>query len=171
MSNSTKTRMQLGKDGETQVLAVLCNLGIPAVLGKYSPFPYVDIVAWGVVRVEVKVARPNHYGHFVFAFWSQVRTGLKADVLVLGCVTSDKTTYHTFDPGNPVFYHADGGLKTATIYIPDRVATTEPRGTLTPEMMHTAADNWDLITASRERIGKAIADGSYPYERLCINPK
>lgn len=152
---------------ERLVLDKLIKQGIYATSGKLTPFPYVDIVAWGCVRVEVKSAtlRSNHgYAmRYQFAFTAHQQIyGFQADIVILVCLNGDKAedTYHVFPVDFPIFYFK-GVLKSGVGYSPQRKKKerTKIRPSLSKQIMDDHQDAWHLIEEKRLEISQRLRSG------------
>jgi len=138
--------------GEGLVIAKLREHGIYAEKGAGGHHKYVDVVAWGCVRIEVKSARLNGNGRFDFTIGRRANSFHAHDLIVLVCMHPDNTTtFHVFKPEHPVFYRPRGRLKRGVAYIPDAKNRKGRRFgmPLTDELMAEHQDRWDLIEECR----------------------
>lgn len=124
--------------------------GIPSLPGKALNYSWVDIVAFGCVRIELKSSRlmPAKHPYFIWTISrTQIERGVLADLIMLMCRYEDKTTFHLFKPDCPAFY--DNGIrKTGFTY---RLGATAPmkmrkgRPIMTQSMMDEGLDRLSLI--------------------------
>lgn len=143
-------------DTENAVITKLRTHGIWATSGKASGFKYVDVVAWGAVRIEVKSASLNAAECFDFRFSAkQVRAGVNADFIVLICMDGGSGTFHVFPANHPAFYNSKG-LISRVRYNPDRKAGFEREHILTLEMLLEYQDAWHLIEEKRLEISEHL---------------
>lgn len=138
--------------GEWLVKSHLRSLGIFAEKGAGGHHKYVDLVAWGCVRIEVKTSTLIN-GRFQFSIGRRANSFHGHDLVILVCKwPDDQATYHVFRPDHPVFYKSRGQLKRGVIYNP----TPQHRHndglngmTLSAEIMAEHQDRWDLIEECR----------------------
>lgn len=158
-----------GEQSERDVVSVLLSNGIYATGGKASAFKYIDVVAWGCVRIEVKSStlRSNNYPDdlaYTFGFTAnQQKRGIDADLVVLVCLgkTNTQNTYHIFPSNHPVFYKY-GRLKSAVVYstIKKRPYMRVRGGiAMSHTLMHQHQDAWHLIEEKRFEISQRLRSG------------
>lgn len=99
---------------ETYVITWLRNKGIYASPGKVSEYTWVDVVAWGCIRVEVKYGEFNGRTYLFRFTQSQVEEGVRADVIAL--VVGEEV--YIFRADHPYFYDNDNRLRPAVVYTP-----------------------------------------------------
>src|SRR5690348_1088427 len=78
-----KPKHQAGHPSEDSTIAEMRRQGIFATSGKASDYHYVDVVAWGCVRVEVKLAMKDRNGFTIAFSDDQVKYGIRGDVVVI----------------------------------------------------------------------------------------
>lgn len=126
----------------------LHSKGIPALPGKALSYAWVDIIAFGCVRVEVKYSTLLEGEHFKFTLTpGQKKRGLLGDVVMLICDYGTRTTSHLFLPSFPAFY-INGKLKTGFHFTPGALKALKfgaTRVVMTQPMMDNAQDNIRLI--------------------------
>jgi len=142
---------QIPKDqSEITAIEYLKAKGIPSLPGKALKYSWVDIVAFGCIRIELKSSKlfTNTYPHFKWTVSStQLERGILADLIMLMCRYEDKTTFHLFKPDCPAFYD-NGKRKTGFTY---RLGASAPkkyragRPIMTETMMDEAHDRLTLI--------------------------
>lgn len=135
---------------EQQCIEYMRSLGIYATTGKASEFAWVDLVAWGCIKIEVKLGE-HSFGRERSSNWLwrfsnvQIKKRLLADVIVL-IIPYETPEYYVFEATHPVFYKG-GRLKTGVQYM-ERPAHRKNRKTsvpMTPEMMNAARDDWTIL--------------------------
>lgn len=133
--------------GERFGIDYLHSMGIPALPGKALSYAWVDVIAFGCVRVEVKYST-LHNGRFKFSLTpKQNSRGVLGDVILLVCDYGTKATYHLFLPSHPAFYINDK-LKTGFHFTPNALTAAKfgkTRVVMTQPMMDSAHDNVRLI--------------------------
>lgn len=126
----------------------LHSKGIPALPGKALSFAWVDVIAFGCVRVEVKYSTLLEGEHFKFTLTpGQKKRGLLGDVVMLVCDYGTRATFHLFLPSFPAFYINDK-LKTGFHFTPGALKARKfgaTRVVMTQPMMDSAQDNVRLI--------------------------
>lgn len=137
---------------ETMVIAELRKKGIYAASGKSSEYNYVDVVAWGCIRIEVKLGEPqslkgNKSYNFRFSR-AQVESGMRADIVVL--VVNEM--FYVFPANHPMFYKSNGQLKTTVSYTFNSGRDNKDL------LMQQHKNNWQLIEDIRQSISQAFMD-------------
>lgn len=144
----TQRTSATGRYLEYEVIEKLRNMGIHATFGRYSPWKWVDIVAWGCVRIEVKTAQFND-GKFQFRLTQEGSTheGWNAsDLVLLICRYGDENnTFHLFRRSHPVFYRPDGTVKTGVVYRPGGNPIKPYGHALSDLLMARYQDRWEMI--------------------------
>lgn len=150
-----KARNQKGdhKTRETELIAnsYLNSKGIPTLMGGVNGYAFVDIVAFGCIKIETKhsVITDNH-GVKTFRFGltpMQIKRGLLADFVLLICCYESERTFHLFPVEHPVFMR-NGKRKTAVEYVPDKNLVGSRKSTrlvLNDKLMTEHQDRTDLI--------------------------
>lgn len=145
---------------ERLVVAKLNSLGIPACPGKAISHAHVDVVAWGLVNIEVKYSTLKQGGYAFITTPTQRKNGFRAHVVILICDPEDAPpTFHLFPNDHPAFY-MDGRMKHAVHYDP---AVTQHkheanRVVLTKGLMDASRDQWDMIEQCRVRLSKRLRE-------------
>lgn len=148
--------------GENLVIEKLKSMGIYAAPGKSSEWKHIDVVVWGCVKIEVKMANAKPNGSYQFSFASQSVRGLKSDLIVLIPLNEQGGTFHIFYPDHPAFFRTDNniefarsatGRKNAVHFNPDRSCVKSTFGeTLSPEVMAEHQNLWGLIEECRLKV-------------------
>ena len=134
---------------ETEAIEVLRSAGIYASTGIASEWTWVDVVAWGCVRIEVKTSNFKN-GRFNFSLCPRIHANWdKNDLLMLACNWWAETTYHIFPMNYDLFYRADGSLIDHLCYIPDPKFRRKTLA-ITTEIMDQHQNNWGLIEKQRQ---------------------
>lgn len=155
---------QAGEEGECIAVAKLRSIGIYATSGKSSEFTHVDVVAWGAVRIETKTADKKTDGTYSFAFSSQRRSGIHADLILLILRDNEEIDYHLFPATHPIFFK-HGKVKNTVQYIPH--AHHRKRGFyLSPSIMNEFRDAWYLIEEKRLELSRQLAGECFKPERV-----
>lgn len=138
------------EQSEIAAIDYLKTHGVPSLPGKALKYSWVDIVAFGCIRIEVKSSKLITAKHPYFKWTvsqTQLDRGILADLIMLMCRYEDKTTFHLFKPDCPAFY--DNGIrKTGFTY---RLGATAPmkrrngRPIMTKTMMDEGLDRLSLI--------------------------
>lgn len=167
----TRTKKTTSEYSDSIAIDKLNSLGIYTTPGKASMFDWVDAVAWGCVRIEVKLARLGQEGRYVFSFSSQKDIGIQADLVMLIPVNGDKMTFHLFPADHPVFYTLTGlskGLKDSLEYIPNahhRTRVHSNKIILTKSLMDEYENAWHLIEQKRAGVQQALLNGTFDPQR------
>lgn len=129
----------------------LASNGIPVLPGKALSHSWVDVIAFGCIKIEVKFARLKRvYGKDTFTFTAtnrQSQNGFRADIILLICDYHTHMTYHLFSAANPVFY-MNGRIKIGLTFVPGRTVPLKHgnnRVVMVQDMMDHAQDNIQLI--------------------------
>lgn len=151
--NKIVARQIPGQSAEYTVIEHLKSMGIYAAPGKCSEWRWVDVVAWGCVRIEVKSSTLYPDNTYVFTFTPRQRQrGIQSDLVVLLPIGDTETTFHVFKSNDPIFYKKDGTLRQSVEYQIFPKFYRKGYGTLTSEKMSDAKDNWGLIEDIRQRM-------------------
>lgn len=150
--------------GETLALKLMSSIGVYAVPARLSVHKFVDIIAWGCVKIEVKTSTVEADGRCQFNFTSQTYAGndLHGDLTLLIPVKPDGSavSYHLFPSDHPVFFKADGKRKRGVQYIPNPKKSRHAGGIrLTKDLMQSYQNAWHLLEAERLRYAHAVMTG------------
>lgn len=128
---------------------------VSALPGKAISASNVDVVAWGCVWIEIKLARlASECGVMKYKFDTtpkQQERGFLADVVMLICDNHGQMTFHLFEANDPVFYIHDR-VKTGFTFTPGAEKArkhSNNRVVMTQPMMDEAEDRYELIEAYR----------------------
>lgn len=151
-TNRDKAIVETWRPAEQEVINHLRSIGIYATSGVASQWNWVDVVAWGCVRIEVKTSNIQD-GRFQFNLCPKIRANWhKNDLLLFVCRWESAITYHLFPVDFDLFYRDDGSIKDHLTYIPNpKFRHNKP--VLTPEIMSAYQDNWGLIEDRRRAWG------------------
>lgn len=140
-----------GHLSEGEVISLLKAMGVYAAPGKCSEFNYVDVVAWGCVRIEVKTSTRKTDGTYTFAFTpKQRKNGVRGDLIMLVCKDGDSTTHHLF-PSNHSCFYMNGRLKGGVMFDPVQTRRKSGHGArITAALMKQHQDAWGLIEIYRK---------------------
>lgn len=138
---------------ENALLNALHQQGIPAWPGKAMSHAFADIVAWGVVRIEVKTAVPDERGRYIWHFTpSQVKSGIRGDIIALAL---DDHRYSLL-PHDSVAFLRDGERKSAITYPNSRIGMR-----MVNEAIEQGIGNWGLIQTVRDVLCIQLQQGQY----------
>lgn len=153
------------KTRETELIAnaYLNKHGIPTLMGGIKNYSFVDIVAFGCIKIETKYSNlTERNGLKAFRFTMsplQVKRGLLADFILLVCEKGTKgQTFHVFPVNHPVLYR-NGKLKSAVEYVSDedRIGTRKStRYVLDNNLMNEYQDRLDLIWDKLHTISEGL---------------
>lgn len=132
---------------EALVIDRLRSFGIFASPGKSSIYRWIDVVAWGCVRIEVKASTLHKNGMYQFGI-GRGKHGKEKDRsdLVVLVALGDEPSFHVFPSDHPVFYHPNGSPKSAVSYATRGNPPKSGRGVvLNSELMAQAKDRWELV--------------------------
>jgi hypothetical protein len=143
---------QIPKDqSEIAAIEYLRAKGIPSLPGKSLKYSWVDVVAFGCIRIEVKSSKLFTDSNYPYFKWSvsstQLERGVLADLIMLMCRYEDKTTFHMFKPDCPAFW-INGQRKTGFAYRLGAIETKKHikgRVIMTENMMDESQDKLKLI--------------------------
>lgn len=148
-------------DGEREVLALLHQQGIPAVPGKALSHKWADIIAWGIVRIEVKCSTRHGNGECRWGFTpKQVREGVRGQVIVL-MQNTDVPVFYVLPSQSPVFYR-NGERKTGVLY---PLKTIWPEAVTANRLMAESVNHWSLINETRDALCEELRRGHYDINR------
>jgi len=134
--------------GEAILIAYLRSNGVYAAPGKCSEWRWIDVVAFGCVRIECKYSEGQHKEHFAFAFgYRQRNVGISADVVALICDDGIEPTFHLFDIRDAVFDGIRAKTKRSLSFIrnPKSVKGGRKTSILNTTNMAAARDNISVI--------------------------
>lgn len=164
MRARNKTRKTVPKTqalvlSEQILISKLHSLGIPALPGKAISHAHVDVVAWGIVDIEVKYSGLKDGRYSFITSTAQRQRGFLAHVVVLICDSGDNDpTFHLFEAKHPVFYMDEGQMKHAITYDPRVIQHKHEsnRVVLTNALMESAQDNWEMIETLRVQLADTL---------------
>ena len=132
-----------GVQHEQQLINKLKSLGFYACSGKKSRSRWVDIVVFGCIAVEAKLARKKRSAYGWTFSPKQVRDGIRGEIVVFMIQDGNTTDYYVLHADEPVLYRDDGQLKPYISYSPN-----SSHGRTNKEMlakMKCAKNNFQLI--------------------------
>lgn len=163
---------------ETENLAIryLATCGIPALPGKANMMPDTDIVALGVVGIEVKLGTWSHQGRREICSFSttpkQQQRGFLAHLVMMIVPRDFAFTFHIMDAAHPAFFK-DGHVKSSWGYVEDRYESLKFGSyytVLTEDVMQEARDNTALVLQKAQEISEALRSGKTLAELLpCVS--
>lgn len=153
-------RNRAGSVTEKMTVDRLRSFGIYAAPGKCSEYTWVDVVAWGCVRIEVKHATLNKRGSYQFHMgYKRGEEKDRSDLVVL-ILLDLQPRFFVFRSSDPVFYHEDGTTKRSVNYAPDGNGPKKAQGvSLATEIMSEAEDRWELVEEKRQEVIDKLEGG------------
>ncbi len=138
-----------GHTSENQTIQILQSVGIFATPGKVSSRLHYDIVAWGIVNIEVKLGIFSNGGPDArFRFTHRQVSHPRRDLCVLIMPRKHDKTYHVFRATHDIFYKYDGAHRPSVYYHPNP-KFTRPHSLvgpkLTKDIMIAHQNYWELI--------------------------
>ena len=147
-----------GIEHEQQLINKLKSLGFYACSGKKSRSRWVDIVVFGCIAVEAKLAVTKNRRTYYWSFTpKQVRDGIRGEIVVFMIQDGNTTDYYVLHADEPVLYNDDGQLKPHISYSP-----SSSHGRTSKEMLATmrrAKNNFELITDVLQQKTKLMKQG------------
>jgi hypothetical protein len=136
--------VESGVPHENDIIQKLRSIGIYACSGKRSRARWVDIMVFGCVGVEAKLAtkKGNSYS---WTFTSkQVQQGIRGDIVIFMIDHDNRPTdYFVVKADSPFIRHGNGDLKESVNYTPDsNHALVDQEFN---EFMEESKNYWDLI--------------------------
>lgn len=143
---TVKKKHQASRPSEDSTIAEMKRHGIFATSGKASDYHYVDVVAWGCVRVEVKLATKDGNGYTVSFSDDQVKDGIRGDVVVMIIPSEFGDAYYVLPVDFPLFYR-EGKLQYRM-----SVTMNAQREAWRWQMVSRYRAAWHLIEEARWRV-------------------
>ena len=149
-------------NGEATVIDELWRQGIYAANGRAAPWRYVDVIAWGCVRIEVKTSHPYYPKHgisleFQFGMGSNRRKDFdNCDIVIMLARWEDGDEFYIFPADHPVFRNAKGDLKYGISWRPFANHRKITPWLCSNEVMEAHRDNWGIIEEYRRNFKKII---------------
>jgi len=129
---------------EQELIHKLKSLGYYACSGKKSRSRWVDVVVFGCIAIEAKLAQnKNKNGHGFRFSVKQARDGIRAEVVVFIIKRDGVTDYYILPASSPVLYDDNGNLKAYISYTPN--SNHGRTSQLMLDTMATAKNNWQLL--------------------------
>lgn len=105
---------RIPNEGEAKAIAWLKRFGIPANGGKnIEAVKWLDVLAWGCVRIEVKYSKTNAQGIWSWVMYSvnnKAQEAMPHLILLIGeDVRTGTTRYFLFDAQHPEFFNGNTG--------------------------------------------------------------
>lgn len=167
-----KSKREAQTETEGQVISRFFREGIFATPGKSSQWHWIDIVAWGCVKIEVKssVFTPSAGYQFMFTP-KQIKQNFQSDIVCLLCIKDGETSYHLFPSDHQVFFKPSGERKRGIGYNPGYGSTKHYKRfglSLSDGLMEFHRDNWALIETVRNRIQMEIKNEVYNADKSVL---
>jgi hypothetical protein len=158
-----KPRQKAGNSIEGLVIWKLRSTGVYAAPGKCSEYRWVDVVARGCVRIEVKGSSRHRNGHYQwFIGPKKAREDERSDFVVL-VMLDDAPSFFVFPSEHPAFYHQGGIPKRGVRYTPSANVYKASGVSLNDDLMEAHRDRFDLIDAKSQEIERALMDQITPF--------
>jgi len=142
---------------EQELINKLASVGIPALPGKALAHKWADVIAWGCVMIEVKLATFDGRSYSWTFTPKQSGDGVRGHIIVL-MTYNHGYDYHVFGAYESIFYNDDGNLKTGVMWTPNR-SNVGREAALTDKIMHFAKRQWVVINNARDDIVDALKSG------------
>ena len=140
-------------DSENALLNALHQQGIPAWPGKAMSHTFADVIAWGIVKIEVKYAAPDERGRFKWHFTpSQVKAGVRGHITVLAL----ENRYSVLRSDDPLFYHPDGERKSGFVYPNSRSGLA-----FVNQAIEAGINHWSIVQTVRDELCQQLREGRY----------
>lgn len=140
-------------EGEILAIKRLMADGIFATSGKSSQWgKFIDVVAWGCIKIEVKHATIDNRGRWQWTFASTINETTQPPdfILLIGQYKDGNLDYHLFPANHPVFFK-NGKRKTGIMYQVESTQRNKRQHyvTLTPQIMRDYQDAFHQIETAR----------------------
>lgn len=167
-----KSKNEAQTETEGLVIARLFREGIFAAPGKSSQWHWIDVTAWGCVKVEVKSSNLMGSGYQFMFTPKQISKQFQSDIICLLCMNGNDVSYHLFPSDHQVFFLPNGKRKRGLGY--DPLSTIRKNGyrfgiSLDTPLMNQHKDNWSLIETVRNRIQLEIRNEVYDADKSVLN--
>jgi hypothetical protein len=149
--------------GEILAIDMLCRNGIFATSGKStSNGKWIDVMAWGCVKIEVKYSAENTDGCWGFGFTSTRNKNTQHPhlIMLIGERYTGERRYYLFPENHPVFFNEFGERKKGIGYKIDAIRRSDnlPQVTLTEDLLKSHRNAWHLIEMQRQRVIMELTD-------------
>lgn len=153
-------RGKAGHPSEKLVIDRLRSFGVYAVPGKSSEWHWIDVVAWGCVRIEVKAASVNARGVFTFNMGKKRgKEKDRSDLVVLVMLYDEDPRFFVLESAHPVFYHPDGRPKLGVGHATNGGTPKNGHGVvLNAELLSASEDRWELVEERRLEIAREVRE-------------
>lgn len=153
-----------GEIPELLVVEQLKKLGVPARRTS-ADVAYVDVEAWGCVRIEVKSSKLHHHSsleheQYKFAFSPDQKGEMVCDIIVL-VLLEPQISFHVFPSNHHIFFyrssvrgHTQGARKSAVVYTPN--AKHLHRNAVTEDLLLLHKNTWELVEECRLMISAKL---------------
>lgn len=145
-ANKGASRSLPGQPGEALLIETLIANGVYAAPGKSSVWKYVDVVAWGCIRIEVKQSSASREGRYTFQF-PQNRKHTNVDLVALIPMLPTGPEFFLLEPSHPIFTTRNNQKNLVIQYTPG--VRWGKRATV--DEMQLQRNAWHLIEESRLR--------------------
>lgn len=117
----TPKSLKVPNVGEAKAIAYLRGHGIPASGGKHiDTVTWLDVLAWGCVRIEVKYSKTNKQGLWSWMMYSvndkEITGTLPHLILFIGeDVRTDEAKFYFFDANHPILFNEETGKRKVNV--------------------------------------------------------
>lgn len=158
-SHTSQARLISTVASEQGLIAELHKRGIPALPGKAMSQAWADIIAYGIVRIEVKISKINDDGTYHWHFTSsQIARGIKGDIIALIEKRPNGLVHHFLTPDSIAFFNQADQRKTAVVYPVKRAWGVYG---MSNEAIRNHTENWGLIPQVFELLCQQLASGEF----------
>ena len=162
-----KNRFDPTEPSSNYAMEILHQQGIIVAAGKQSNHRYLDLIAWGCVKIEVKYAKESDHEFQFMITKKQSANGLTADLVFFICeYENGDITYHLLPVNHPVITRSIKEHRRAIIYTPyhkKHIKINSGKTMLTKSIMNYYQDAWGLIEMVRQNYIKQL-QGAEPIE-------
>lgn len=171
-----KAKNEPQNETEGHLIEMLRSLGIYAAPGKASEWHWIDSVAWGCVKIELKSSTYSRSTGYSFTFSpKQIKEKFLSDIICLMLINEKGASYHLFPSDHPVFFRADGSRKRGLGYKPGYKGNQAGKNhrqfglSLSDALMTEHRDNWSLIETMRNRVSLELKNEVYDADKSILN--
>ncbi len=152
-----KTPKEAVHKGEVLAIEMLLRNAIFATSGKSTSYgKFIDVVAWGCVKIEVKHSVENIDGYWKFTFQSTHNQNTQSPdlIMLIGERYTGERRYYLFPANHPVFFNEHGKRKMGIGYKIDAIRRPDnlPQVTLTEDLLKSHQNAWHFIEMQRQRV-------------------
>lgn len=156
-ANNKKPPKTAVHTGEVLAIEKLLQNAIFATSGKSTSYgKWIDVVAWGCVKIEVKYSTITTNGLWQFTFTSTRNQNTQHPdlIMLIGERETGERHYYLFPENHPVFFNEHGKRKKGIGYNPNPVFHMDdlPYAVLTEDLLKSHENAWHFIEMQRQRV-------------------